>query len=121
MVVSSPLDADPVGIDLDASPAEPDASPDASSDALLAESDALPAGVEPLSFLPGADGFLCLLKRSSIVLVHRSILYGCVDELFILVLVDLVGDIILVNYWVCKKKIIVISKRYCLMLHKSLF
>ena len=121
MIVSSPLDAFPAGIDPDASPAEPDASPDASLDALLAESDALPAGVEPLSFLPAANGFLTLLKRSSIVLVHCSILYGGVDELYILVLVDLMGDIILVNYWVCKKKIIVISKRYCLMLHKSLF
>ncbi len=65
-------------------------------DAFLLGSDGPPAGVDLPSPPPGADGFLGLLNRSSIVLIHCSRVYGSVAELLNLVLVGLVGDIILV-------------------------
>ena len=91
----------------DAPPTAPDEFSDAFSDAFLDApllgldafllgSDGPPAGVDLPSPPPGADGCLGLLNRSLIVLIHCSRVYGSVAELLNLVLVDLVGDIILV-------------------------
>ena len=91
------------GISSDSPPAAPDEFSDAFSDAprlgldaFLLGSDGPPAGVDLPSPPPGADGCLGLLNRSLIVLIHCSRVYGSVAELLNLVLVDLVGDIILV-------------------------